>query len=328
MLQFSKTAKNLQILEGPSETLRDPVDLEIAVKAISPLEISSGSYTRLSWNVSPENLGHMAALSSKQETNKALDRGLMHGANFPEHVRSTGQRDDSGWQGVSGPSCPTLDPRFSVAEGRGTEETVIGCQAAMIPRSEQSRSFVGLLRLIGSLYENSERLMARFSPAFTVSFGIMTTISLLTNTGSFKPYSFSVAILCYYEKWGSRGGSASDQESRGKGRQLTGSVLHYAAGGKIDDASELLKIKCKTNCNLHLRSESVDMEDKRVKIKESKNNHSEGSDGLVRFPSETFCTPYKIILMENSGFHKFHDNSIDEECSPPLFVRRRVPVNF
>ncbi|KOX67746.1 CUGBP Elav-like family member 2 [Melipona quadrifasciata] len=26
-----------------------------------------------------------------------------------------------------------------------------------------------------------------------------TTISLLTNTGSFKPYSFSVAILCYYE---------------------------------------------------------------------------------------------------------------------------------
>ncbi|KAK1137862.1 hypothetical protein K0M31_002356 [Melipona bicolor] len=45
MLQFSKTAKNLQILEGPSETLRDPVDLEIAVKAISPLEISSGSYT-------------------------------------------------------------------------------------------------------------------------------------------------------------------------------------------------------------------------------------------------------------------------------------------
>ncbi|KOX68607.1 hypothetical protein WN51_04093 [Melipona quadrifasciata] len=38
------------------------------------------------WNVfSPENLGHMATLSSKQETNKALDRGLMHGANFPEH---------------------------------------------------------------------------------------------------------------------------------------------------------------------------------------------------------------------------------------------------
>ncbi|KOX69360.1 hypothetical protein WN51_06778 [Melipona quadrifasciata] len=79
--------------------------------------------SRLSWNVSPENLGHMATLSSKQETNKALDRGLMHGTNFPEHVRSTGQRDDSGRQGVSGPSCPTLDPRFSEAEGRGTEET-------------------------------------------------------------------------------------------------------------------------------------------------------------------------------------------------------------
>ncbi|KOX76058.1 hypothetical protein WN51_12870 [Melipona quadrifasciata] len=41
---------------------------------------------RLSWNVSPENLGHMAALSPKQETNNALDRGLMHGANFPEHA--------------------------------------------------------------------------------------------------------------------------------------------------------------------------------------------------------------------------------------------------
>ncbi|KOX74416.1 hypothetical protein WN51_00319 [Melipona quadrifasciata] len=47
----------------------------------------------LSWNVSPENLGHMAALSPKQETNNALDRGLMHGANFPEHVRNPGQRD-------------------------------------------------------------------------------------------------------------------------------------------------------------------------------------------------------------------------------------------
>ncbi|KOX69102.1 hypothetical protein WN51_06505 [Melipona quadrifasciata] len=77
----------------------------------------------LSWNVSPENLGHMAVLSSKQETNKALDRELMHGTNFPEHVRSTGQRDDSGRQGVSGPSCPTLDPRFSETEGRGTEKT-------------------------------------------------------------------------------------------------------------------------------------------------------------------------------------------------------------
>ncbi|KOX75858.1 hypothetical protein WN51_13342 [Melipona quadrifasciata] len=64
----------------------------------------------------------MAALSSKQEINKALDRGLMHGTNFPEHVRSTGQRDDSGRQ-ESGPSCLTLDPRFSEAEGRGTEET-------------------------------------------------------------------------------------------------------------------------------------------------------------------------------------------------------------
>ncbi|KOX70235.1 hypothetical protein WN51_05513 [Melipona quadrifasciata] len=49
--------------------------------------------TTLSWNVSPENLGHMAALSPKQETNNALDRGLMHGANFPEHVRNPGQRD-------------------------------------------------------------------------------------------------------------------------------------------------------------------------------------------------------------------------------------------
>ncbi|KOX80095.1 hypothetical protein WN51_08999 [Melipona quadrifasciata] len=49
--------------------------------------------------VSPKDLGHMAAFSSKQETNKALDRGLMHGTNFPEHVRSTGQRDDSGRQG-------------------------------------------------------------------------------------------------------------------------------------------------------------------------------------------------------------------------------------
>ena len=45
MLQFSKTAKNLQILEGPSETLRDSVDLETAVKPGSPLEIWSGSYT-------------------------------------------------------------------------------------------------------------------------------------------------------------------------------------------------------------------------------------------------------------------------------------------
>ncbi|KAK1124090.1 hypothetical protein K0M31_007114 [Melipona bicolor] len=79
--------------------------------------------TTLSWPVSPENLGHMAALSSKQRNNKTLDRGLMHGTNFPEHLRSTGQRDDSGRQRVSGPSCPTLVPRFSETEGRGTEKT-------------------------------------------------------------------------------------------------------------------------------------------------------------------------------------------------------------
>ncbi|KOX68372.1 hypothetical protein WN51_07923 [Melipona quadrifasciata] len=91
------------------------------VKQLVPKKIESTA--TLSWNVSPENLSHMAALSSKQETNKALDRGLMHGTNFPEHVRSTGQRDDSGRQGVSGPSCSTLDPRFSEVEGRGTEET-------------------------------------------------------------------------------------------------------------------------------------------------------------------------------------------------------------
>ncbi|KOX78107.1 hypothetical protein WN51_09466 [Melipona quadrifasciata] len=90
--------------------------------------------------VSPENLGHMATLSSKQETNKALHRGLMHGTNFPEHVRSTSQRDDSGQQGVSGPSCPTLDPRFSEAEGRGTEETFglsFGFQIRIIPTSDR-----------------------------------------------------------------------------------------------------------------------------------------------------------------------------------------------
>ncbi|KOX69101.1 hypothetical protein WN51_06504 [Melipona quadrifasciata] len=84
----------------------------------------------LSWNVSPENLGHMAALSSKQETNKALDRGLMHGTNFPEHVRSTGemtqdgkQRDDSERQGQPFPADEVSNedtiadrPRLNVAE--------------------------------------------------------------------------------------------------------------------------------------------------------------------------------------------------------------------
>ncbi|KOX70694.1 Acetylcholinesterase [Melipona quadrifasciata] len=87
--------------------------------------IDDNAHLGLSWNVSPENLGHMAALSPKQETNNALDRGLMHGANFPEHVRNPGQRDRPRRPRVSGPSCPTLGPRFSVAEGRGTEEIQI-----------------------------------------------------------------------------------------------------------------------------------------------------------------------------------------------------------
>ncbi|KAK1132004.1 hypothetical protein K0M31_016146 [Melipona bicolor] len=73
----------------------------------------------LSRPASPETFGHKTGLCSKQTS------GLKHGANFPEHVRSTGPRDHPGRQGMSGPSCPTLDPgpRFPEAEGGGTEKT-------------------------------------------------------------------------------------------------------------------------------------------------------------------------------------------------------------
>ncbi|KOX74796.1 hypothetical protein WN51_00495 [Melipona quadrifasciata] len=103
---------------------------------------------QMNWNVSPENLGHMAALSPKQETNNALDRGLMHGANLPEHVRNPGQRD----RPRPGPSCPTLDPRFSVAEGRGTEDLRSGLPSASNseslrpPIAEATGNFHGNIR--------------------------------------------------------------------------------------------------------------------------------------------------------------------------------------
>ncbi|KAK1136577.1 hypothetical protein K0M31_001123 [Melipona bicolor] len=90
--------------------------------------LGTGTYGKIYWflstlssPVSSENTGHMAGLCSKQ----TLDRGLKHGTNFPEYVRNTGQRDHPRRQRVSDPSCPILDPRFSEAEGRGTEKAFV-----------------------------------------------------------------------------------------------------------------------------------------------------------------------------------------------------------
>ncbi|KOX76059.1 hypothetical protein WN51_12871 [Melipona quadrifasciata] len=56
------------------------------------------------WPVSPQNLGLLAELCSTAD--KALDRGLKHGTNFPEHVQNTGPQDHPKWQWASALRAP------------------------------------------------------------------------------------------------------------------------------------------------------------------------------------------------------------------------------
>ncbi|KAK1132023.1 hypothetical protein K0M31_016164 [Melipona bicolor] len=100
---------------------------------------------------------------------KALDRGLKHGINFPEHVKNMCQEGHRSRRRIPGHSYPTLDPRSSEAEGRGSERAFVLSFGFLFQNQDNFRAIKSALRRL-SYYEGTSPQPSTRARRYTVHF--------------------------------------------------------------------------------------------------------------------------------------------------------------